>query len=130
MSTVLLVNLIKIRWIAIFGQLITLFIIFFGFNFSIPLKECLVVVVLSILVNFSSYFFPKSNFTLTDKKTFLFLMFDISQLVCLLYLTGGVFNPFVILILAPIIISASYLSALWTVLLSLYSILLILIMFL
>jgi len=126
-NTVLLINLIKIRWIAIVGQLTTLFTIFFVFNFTIPLTECLIVVALSILVNFYSYFIQRGNPTLTDKKTFLFLLFDISQLVGLLFLTGGVFNPFVVLILAPIIISASYLSALWTILLSLYSILLILI---
>ena len=127
MNTVLLINLIKIRWIAIVGQLTTLFTIFFVFNFTIPLTECLIVVALSILVNSYSYFIQRGNPTLTDKKTFLFLLFDISQLVGLLFLTGGVFNPFLILILAPIIISASYLSALWTILLSLYSILLILI---
>jgi two-component system, sensor histidine kinase RegB len=126
-NTVLLANLIKIRWIAIAGQLITLFTIFFVFDFTIPLTECLFVVLLSILVNFYSYFIQRGNSTLTDKKTFLFLIFDISQLVGLLFLTGGVFNPFVVLILAPIIISASYLSALSTVLLSLYSIFLILI---
>ena len=127
MSTVLLVNLIKIRWLAIVGQLIALLTVFFIFNFTIPLSECLFVVLLSILVNFISYFIQRGNSTLTDKKTFLFLLFDISQLVGLLYLTGGIFNPFVILILAPIIISASYLSAFWTILLSLYSIVLILI---
>ena len=127
MNTVLLTNLIKIRWIAITGQLTTLFIIFYILNFTIPLTECLLVVILSILVNFYSYFIQRDNPTLTDKKTFLFLLFDISQLVGLLFLTGGVFNPFVILILAPIIISASYLSAFWTILLSLYSIVLILI---
>ena len=127
MSTVLLANLIKIRWIAIVGQLITLFTIFFIFNLTIPLTECLFVVLLSIVVNFTSYFIQRGNSTLTDKKTFLFLIFDISQLVGLLFLTGGIFNPFVILILAPIIISASYLSAFWTILLSFYSIVLILI---
>ena len=127
MSTVLLANLIKIRWIAIVGQLITLFTIFFIFNLTIPLTECLFVVLLSIVVNFTSYFIQRGNSTLTDKKTFLFLLFDISQLVGLLFLTGGIFNPFVILILAPIIISASYLSAFWTILLSFYSIVLILI---
>ncbi len=127
MNTVLLTNLIKIRWLAIVGQLITLLVIFFILNFSIPIVECIVVVILSIIINFFSYFIQKDNSTLSDKKTFLFLLFDISQLVGLLYLTGGIFNPFIILILAPIIISASYLPALWTILLSLYSILLILI---
>ena len=56
----------------------------------------------------------------------MFLLFDISQLAALLYLTGGIFNPFIILILAPIIISASYLSLFWTVFLAFYSILIIL----
>ena len=53
------------------------------------------------------------------------MIYDITQLIALIYLTGGMFNPFIILILAPIIISASYLPAFWTILLSLYSILLI-----
>ena len=126
MNTILLTNLIKIRWLAILGQLITLFVIFFILDFSLPMFLCLMVVLSSIVVNFFSYFIQKNNSTLNDKKTFLFLMFDISQLVCLLYLTGGVFNPFIILILAPIIISASYLSAFWTIILSFYSIMLIL----
>tara|TARA_B100000029_G_scaffold513685_1_gene614016 strand:- start:2571 stop:3797 length:1227 start_codon:yes stop_codon:yes gene_type:complete len=126
-NTVLLTNLIKIRWLAILGQLITLLTINFALNFSIPLTKCLIIVFLSIIINFFSYYIQKGNSTLSEKKTFLFLMFDISQLVGLLFLTGGIFNPFIILILAPIIISASYLSALWTILLSLYSILLILI---
>ncbi len=127
MNTVLLTNLIKIRWLAILGQLTTLFIIYFALNFLIPIFECLLVVLSSIVINIFSYFIQKNNSTLSYKKTFMFLIFDISQLVALIYLTGGIFNPFIILILAPIIISASYLPAFWTILLSLYSILLILI---
>ena len=126
MDTVLLANLIKIRWLAILGQLTTLLVINFLLNFKIPLIECISVIILSLLINILSYFFQKKNSTLNYKKNFLFLLFDISQLVALLYLTGGIFNPFIILILAPIIISASYLPALWTILLSFYSILLIL----
>ena len=126
MNTVLLVNLIKIRWLAIFGQLITLIIISFVLNYSIPMLECLSVVFLSLLINILSYFLQKKNPTLTYKKTFAFLIYDITQLIALIYLTGGMFNPFIILILAPIIISASYLPAFWTILLCLYSIALIL----
>ena len=126
MNTVLLANLIKIRWLAILGQFTTILVINFFFSFSIPFIECISVIILSLLINILSYFFQKNNSTLNYKKTFMFLLFDISQLVALLYLTGGIFNPFIILILAPIIISASYLPALWTILLSFYSILLIL----
>ena len=127
MNTVLLANLIKIRWLAILGQLTTLLIVFYILEFLIPINLCLFIVFLSIFINILSYFYQKNNHTLNYKKTFIFLIFDISQLVALLYLTGGLFNPFIILILAPIIISASYLPALWTILLSFYSILLILI---
>ena len=127
MNTVLLTNLIKIRWLAILGQLITLLVIYSALNFLIPITACLVVVLLSIIINIFSYFIQKDNPTLSYKKTFMFLLFDISQLVALLFLTGGIFNPFIILILAPIIISASYLPSFSTILLSLYSILLILI---
>ncbi len=126
MNTILLVNLIKIRWLAIFGQFTTLLIINFLFSFNIPLFECFIVVFLSIIINLYSLYTQKNNPTLSYEKTFTFLLFDISQLVALLYLTGGVFNPFIILILAPIIISASYLPALWTIILSSYSIVLIL----
>ena len=122
MNTVLLANLIKIRWLAILGQLITLIIISFVLNYSIPIVECIVVISFSLLINILSYFLQKRNPTLTYKKTFIFLIYDISQLIALIYLTGGIFNPFIILILAPIIISASYLPALWTILLCLYSI--------
>ena len=125
MNTILLGNLIKIRWLAIIGQLTTLFIVEFFFNFSIPLIECLIVIFLSLVINIFSSYIQKDNSTLSYRKTFMFLIFDISQLVALLFLTGGLFNPFIILILAPIIISASYLPAFWTILLSLYSILLI-----
>ena len=126
MNTVLIENLIKIRWLAIFGQLITLIIISFVLNYSIPLVECLSVVFFSLLINILSYFLQKRNPTLTYKKTFAFLIYDITQLIALIYLTGGIFNPFIILILAPIIISASYLPSFWTILLCLYSILLLL----
>ena len=88
MNTVLLINLIKIRWIAISGQLITLLVIFFGLKLSIPIGQCLTVVLFSIVINIFSYFIHKNNLTLSYQKTFMFLAFDISQLVALLYLTG------------------------------------------
>ena len=126
MNTILLANLIKIRWLAIFGQLITLLITFFFLDYSLPFSLCIFIIFLSLLVNILSYFLQKKHTTLSHNKTFIFLIFDITQLIVLIYLTGGIFNPFIILILAPIIISASYLPALWTILLCLYSILIIL----
>ncbi len=126
MNTILLGNLIKIRWIAIFGQLLTILLVNYFFEINILIFECLFIVFISILVNFLSYFIQKKNNKISDKQAFFFLLFDTSQLGILLFLTGGIFNPFSILILAPVIISASYLEVLWTVILSTFSIILIL----
>ena len=59
-----------------------------------------------------------------------FLLYDTGQLGILLYLTGGIFNPFCILVIAPVIISASYLPVFWTIILSFFSIILILFIYL
>ena len=71
----------------------------------------------------ASYFIEKKYKTISNTNAFLFLLFDTTQLGVLLFLTGGIINPFSILILAPVITSASYLPAILTVILSLFSIL-------
>ena len=128
MNTILLGNLIKIRWIAIFGQILAIFFVFYFINIQIPFFESLVIIFLSVAVNFYSYFEQRKNKTISDLKAFSFLLFDILQLGFLLFLTGGIINPFSILILAPVITSASYLPALMTVLLSTISIVIIIIL--
>ena len=122
MNTILLGNLIKIRWIAIFGQILAIFFVFYFINIQIPFFESLVIIFLSVAVNFYSYFEQRKNKTISDIKAFSFLLFDILQLGFLLFLTGGIINPFSILILAPVITSASYLPAFMTVILSAISI--------
>ena len=71
------------------------------------------------------YFLQKQDNKISDRLAFLFLLYDTCQLGILLYLTGGIFNPFCILIIAPVIISASYLPVFWTIILSFFSIILI-----
>jgi len=125
MNNILLGNLIKIRWIAIFGQLFAIFFVYFLINIEIPFYEALSIIILSVIINFYSYFEERNNKTISNTKAFLFLLFDTLQLGFLLFLTGGIVNPFSILILAPVITSASYLPALLTVILSSISILII-----
>ena len=125
MNTILLSNLIIIRWIAIFGQFITIIFVNFILEINLPLISCLLIVLLSVFVNLFSYIIQKRKNKISDKEVFFYLFFDTSQLIFLLYLTGGIFNPFSILIVAPIIISASYLAGLWTVILSFFSIILL-----
>ena len=128
MNTILLGNLIKIRWIAILCQLSALFFVTFIIKIEIPFFEALIIILFSVALNFYSYLEERINKTISNVKAFLFLLFDTLQLGILLFLTGGVINPFSILILAPVITSASYLPALLTVILSSISIIIIIIL--
>ncbi len=128
MNTILLGNLIKIRWIAIFGQALAIFFVSFLLKIQIPFFETLSIIILSVLVNFYSYFEERKNKSISNTKAFSYLLFDTLQLGFLLFLTGGIINPFSILILAPVITSASYLPASMTVVLSTISILIIILL--
>ena len=125
MNTILLGNLIKIRWIAISGQFLAIFFVSFILEIKIPFIEALSIVLFSVAINFYSYLEERKNKTISNTKAFLYLLFDTSQLGILLFLTGGIINPFSILILAPVITSASYLPATLTVILSSISIMMI-----
>ena len=127
MNNILLSNLIKIRWIAIIGQFLTICLVHIFLKINILIFESLVVVFVSVLINGISYILQKKDNILSEKQAFFFLLYDTSQLGVLLYLTGGIFNPFCILIIAPVIISATYLHGYWTIILSIFSIIIILI---
>ena len=128
MNTILLGNLIKIRWIAIFGQVLAVFFVSYIIQIKIPFIETLFIITLSVFINVYSYFEERKNKTISNIKAFLFLLFDTLQLGFLLFLTGGIVNPFSILILAPVITSASYLPATMTVILSTISIIIIILL--
>lgn len=114
-NNILLSNLIKIRWIAIFGQLSAILLVYFYFKINILVSYCLFIVFISAIVNIYSYFTNKNNNYLSDKEAFYFLLFDTIQLGFLLYLTGGIYNPFSLLLIAPLIISASYLPKVYSI---------------
>jgi len=122
---ILLKNLIDIRWIAILGQLTTIIIVYFLLNIEIPLIYCLLVIIISVLINFFSLFQKNSSNYLSEKEAFYFLLYDTIQLAILLYLTGGIHNPFCLLLIAPVIISAYYLNIVYSVILSLFSIVIV-----
>ena len=88
MNTILLGNLIKIRWIAIFGQLIAIFFVFYIIKIQIPFFEALIIILLSIGINFYSYYEERKNKTISNLKAFSFLLFDTMQLGVLFFLTG------------------------------------------
>ena len=100
---------INLRWIAIIGQLITVNAIYFIFNFKFDLILGNLAILFGILSNLYLVHINK-NTQLLDKTAFLFLLIDISQLSCLIYLTGGISNPFSIFLIIPAIFSSSNLG--------------------
>ena len=124
-NKILLSNLIKIRWVAIIGQLAAITLAYFYFHINIPILICLLVVFISTLVNIISLYFKRNTDYLSDNEAFLFLLFDTMQLATLLYFTGGIFNPFSLLLIAPLVISASYLRITFSVILSSLSVVIV-----
>jgi two-component system sensor histidine kinase RegB len=100
-------TLVRLRWLAIAGQSAAVTIVHFGLGFALPFGPCLFVVAVSGIVNaVLSIRYPASH-RLGDDAATLLLGFDILQLAALLYLTGGLQNPFAMLFLAPVLISAT-----------------------
>jgi len=100
---------ISLRWIAIVGQLITINFVYFFLNFNFDFLSANLIVFIGILSNIYLTFIYKKT-QLSDKSAFFFLIVDILQLGILLYLTGGVNNPFAIFLLIPSVFSSSNLS--------------------
>ena len=100
---------INLRWIAIIGQLITINLIYFIFDFTFDLILGNLTILIGMLSNLYLIHINK-NTQLIDKTAFLFLLIDISQLSCLIYLTGGIANPFSIFLIIPTIFSSSNLG--------------------
>jgi len=100
---------INLRWIAITGQLITINLIYFIFDFKSNLILENLIILIGILSNFYLIYINK-NTQLLDKTAFLFLLIDVFQLNCLIYLTGGIANPFSIFLIIPSIFSSLYLG--------------------
>lgn len=103
-------TLIFLRWMAIVGQLAAITVADRYYEMQLPLGLCYLAVGASVAANLvSAFVFPESK-RLSEAEAMLTLLFDLSQLSFLLYLTGGLANPFALLILAPVTISASALE--------------------
>ena len=100
---------INLRWIAIIGQFITINIIYFIFKFDFDLIFENLIILIGLVSNLYLIYINK-NTQLSDKTAFLFLLIDILQLSCLIYLTGGIANPFSIFLIIPSIFSSLYLG--------------------
>ncbi len=100
---------INLRWIGIIGQLIAIYLVYFFLNFRFDFILSNIIIILCIITNLYLLYFNQKT-QLSDKTAFFFLVFDIIQLGILLYLTGGVKNPFIIFLLVPSIFASTNLS--------------------
>ena len=100
---------ITLRWIGIIGQLFSVNLVYFYFNFKFDFIFANLVIFFGILSNlFLIYIYKKTQ--LSDRSALVFLLIDIFQLAVLIYLTGGIVNPFIIFIIIPSVFASSNLG--------------------
>lgn len=118
-------TLVLLRWTAVFGQACAIYVAWRFYAIDLDLVPCLLVVGAAVVANLAvGSIFPQ-NMRLGDRAAMLTLLFDTSQLALLLYLTGGLNNPFALLMLAPATIAATALRTRATVLLGFVTIALV-----
>ena len=100
---------VNLRWIGIIGQLITINVVYFIFNFNFDFVLANLIIFIGATSNFYLTYINKKT-QLSDRVAFHFLLIDILQLSYLIYLTGGITNPFVIFLIIPSFFSSSNLS--------------------
>ncbi len=106
-SRLRLQTIVRLRWVAVIAQTITILAVAFWLGFPVPLTACLAVVGLSAALNvFLHVAYPRNLRLRTDYAT-LMLGYDLMQLSVLLFLTGGLQNPFALLMVVPVAVSAS-----------------------
>lgn len=107
-------TLVMLRWLAVGGQTLTILIVHFVVGFELPIGFCLGLIAMSALVNtWLTLAVPPQKFA-RDWEAFAQLGFDILQMCALLTLTGGLQNPFIVMLAAPIIIAVAALPAHWS----------------
>ncbi len=100
---------ILLRWIGIIGQLISINLVYFYFNFNFDFFTSNLIILFGIISNLYLIFIY-SKTQLSDRSALIFLIIDIFQLSALIYLTGGIKNPFIIFLIIPSVFASSNLG--------------------
>jgi len=117
-------TLTNLRWIAIFGQLIAINLVYYYLKLDLPIIETHIVILIGLITNIILQFKIKIN-QLKNLYSALFLTYDLLQLSILLYFTGGITNPFSLLLIIPSIVSSTFLSIGTTIILGILTIILL-----
>jgi two-component system sensor histidine kinase RegB len=100
----------NLRWMAVAGQSVALFIVFFALNYPLPLFGCAMAIGTSVALNLGLAVRYPAAHRLTNREATLYLAYDVLQLAALLYFTGGIQNPFALMFIAPVVIGAATLN--------------------
>src|SRR6185312_16022973 len=121
-SQLRLTTLIRLRWMAIVGQSAAVIVVAYVLHFPVPVSLCFALIACAAWLNlFLAFRYPATQ-RLGPGAAFAILIFDALQLAGLLYVTGGLTNPFSVLMAVPVVISATALSLRLTILLGVITI--------
>ncbi|MGI9367307.1 MAG: sensor histidine kinase RegB [Ruegeria sp.] len=109
-SWIRLRTLILLRWVAIVGQITAITVAQRTYGIQLELGLCYFAIGISVMGNLTAILLFPENKRLSEFENFLMVLFDLLQLAFLLYLTGGLSNPFALLLVGPVIISANVMS--------------------
>jgi two-component system sensor histidine kinase RegB len=115
-------TLVRLRWLSIIGQTAAVLVVYFGLEFDLPIYACLSVIALSAWLNIALRIRFQQARRLEPSRAAWLLAFDIGQLAVLMYLTGGLDNPFSFFFAGPVLLSATALPARMTILIGLLAI--------
>jgi two-component system sensor histidine kinase RegB len=110
-------TLVRLRWLAAIGQTAAVLVVYYGLEFELPIWACLGVIALSVFLNIALRIRFQPTQRLDPARATCLLAFDIAELAVLLFLTGGLQNPFSFLLLGPVLISATALPPRYTLIL-------------
>jgi two-component system, sensor histidine kinase RegB len=124
-------TLVRLRWFAVIGQTTAVLVVYLGLDFDLPIWACLAVIALAAWLNIALRVRFRSTQRIEPERAAWLLAFDIAEISILLFLTGGLENPFSFLLLAPVLLSATALpprvtfmlgvfAAAWTTVLAFY----------
>jgi len=120
--TVRLKTLITLRWFAVIGQAVTVFIVYYWLEFELPIAACLSVIAFSAWLNVALRMHYGNVQRLEPAPVARLLAYDIAQLTVMMVLTGGLENPFAFFVLAPVSIAAISLPLRYTLPLGLFAV--------
>ncbi|MGB8058105.1 MAG: ActS/PrrB/RegB family redox-sensitive histidine kinase [Pseudolabrys sp.] len=110
-------TLVRLRWLAIIGQSTAVLVVYYGLDFDLPIYACVAAIILAAWLNVALRLRFHMTQRLEPDRAAWLLAFDIAELAVLLFLTGGLQNPFAFLFLGPVLLSATALPPRFTLML-------------